>query len=266
MKDFTALKYGFVGAGKMASCMIESLVNIVDRKQIFSSTKTSSSAEKISSTFGIEAFCDNDYIKDVDVIFLAIKPNQCDEVLPSLVKFVNRRQIIISVMAGINLIKLQSYFSCIVIRTMPNISVSIQKGILPYCTNSDDKEIQQFMSNIFSQNSLLLSIDEKYINTMTAISGSGPAFVIEFLLYFREYMQSKIFCTQEEAEAVISRLFSGTVSLLEQSSSWEERRDSVVSPKGTTEAGLNCMENLNIKEQFFEFLEAAKNRADELSQ
>lgn len=107
------MKIGFVGCGNMATAIIGGILEkgILKKEDIKASTKTENSAKKVQETLGIECTTDNkEAVQDADVIFLAVKPQFCEEVIQEIKSEIKSEQVIISIAAGKKLEWLEAQF------------------------------------------------------------------------------------------------------------------------------------------------------------
>ena len=139
------MKIGFVGCGNMATAIIGGILEkgILKKEDIKASTKTENSAKKVQETLGIECTTDNKKaVQDADVIFLAVKPQFCEEVIQEIKSEIKSEQVIISIAAGKKLEWLEAQFGAghKIIRTMPNTPALVGEGITGVCPNKEVTE------------------------------------------------------------------------------------------------------------------------------
>jgi len=130
------------------------------------------------------------------------------------------------------------------------------------CECINDKEMQ-VIKDIFMSIGLLLALPEKYMNAVTALSGSGPA----FFAYFVEAMIEggvRMGLGKDDAATLAVQTFLGTARLLDTGMNPSKLREMVTSPGGTTAAGLKLFEEKGFKEIVIASIEASTKRAKEL--
>ena len=181
------MKIGFVGCGNMATAIIGGILEkgILKKEDIKASTKTENSAKKVQETLGIECTTDNKKaVQDADVIFLAVKPQFCEEVIQEIKSEIKSEQVIISIAAGKKLEWLEAQFGAghKIIRTMPNTPALVGEGITGVCPNKEvtERELEDALVLLRSFGRAD-TVTEKILDVVGAVSGSSPAFVFMFI-------------------------------------------------------------------------------------
>jgi len=188
-----------------------------------------------------------------------------DSVTAGISDEISNDKLVVSIAAGITLAYLSSRLKTTkIIRVMPNTPALVQEGmsVMSMCECINDKEMQ-VIKDIFMSIGLLLALPEKYMNAVTALSGSGPA----FFAYFVEAMIEggvRMGLGKDDAATLAVQTFLGTAKLLDTGMNPSKLREMVTSPGGTTAAGLKLFEERGFKEIVIASIEAATNRAKEL--
>ena len=266
------MKILIVGGGNMGLTYAKSLLNahIVTEANLMILEKSNDKAElikklEVGTVFGEPG----PFIKDADLIILAVKPQDSDILFGKIKGFIDHQQVVLSIMAGIPITKITDALgSKKIIRAMPNLPAQVGSGMTVYTSSEDVTRIELVMvQNILNSTGKTIYVEkEKLIDASTAISGSGPAYV-----FF--YIQSLIDSAQElgfnksESELLAYSTFKGTINLFNKHNfSCEEWISKVASRGGTTEAALNSYKHNNVKEKLSEAYKSAYNRARELSE
>ena len=258
----------FIGYGNKGSPILKA----IDKNQCFKhinviepDSDKVKNIQKESITFHTEFPYE---INDSKYIWICVKPQLFNEISTELKKILTPDHVIISIMAGItkNQIIKQTEHSK-VIRIMPNTPAQISKGISVWnATNNIDLSERKIIEK--SLNSFGKSIyveKEEIINLATALSGSGPGFLFRILESFI-IAGHKSGLDKEVSKKLAIETFIGSAELINQrNSSPEDLRKAVTSPGGTTEAGLNYLENINIDKIITQTIIEAVNRGNELS-
>lgn len=256
---------GFIGGGNMAEAMIKGLLksNIRD---IMVSEPRNDRLLYLKNTYNLKTTPDNkEIVKNCNIFIIAVKPQNIEEVITEISDLISKDHIIISIAAGIPLSYLTSKLKTSrVIRVMPNTPALVQEGIsvLSMCECIHDQEMG-VVRDIFMSIGKVMVLPEKYMDAVTALSGSGPAFFALFI----EYMIDggvKIGLSKDISSELAIQTFIGTAKLLESGISPENLRVMVTSPGGTTAAGLKVFEEKGFKDIVLNVLLAAKNRSEEL--
>jgi pyrroline-5-carboxylate reductase len=261
------LKLGFIGAGNMASALIKGIqqqhatfVHVVDVNEtvlsVWEQEYAATSASEISAQFAV-----------LDVIVLAVKPQQLKQVAQQLAPFLNQ-QLILSVAAGIRTQDLSRWLNGYqhIVRAMPNTPAMIGLGMTGlYAMDAVTTEQRQLAQTMMAAVGATLWVEQEVqIDAVTAMSGSGPAYVF----YFLEAMQAagvQLGFNEEQAKQLALATFQGATQLAQRSpEALHELRARVTSKGGTTYAALSSMEQADVKAAIGQAIAAANTRAKEL--
>jgi len=263
------MKIGFVGAGNMGQTILTGLINSgISQNNLVAITKTADSSKKIATDFKVHASNKIEDIKDCDVVFIGVKPQNISEVLPEIKKSLKDNALLISLAVGIKTENLEKSFEnkVKVIRAMPNTPALVGKGVtgLAKGKNATDVDLE-IAQKLFSSVGKVVVVDENLIDVVAAASGSGPA----YYFYVTEAITQaaiELGLSKEIAEVLVNNTFIGSAYLFENSGETvSELRNKVTSPKGTTLAALENLDQNNFKEIWKQALQAAIKRAQEIS-
>ncbi len=258
----------FVGAGKMATALAGGLARnkVFPTEAIAACDISPAARESFQAATGLP--CQEtpaSLIGAAEVIVLAVKPQTAEiavRALPPRQKAV----IVISICAGINTAKLRSWFGGgRIVRVMPNTPLLVGKGASCYALGPDaDKEAAKITEQIFSSLGQVWQVPEDWLDAVTAISGSGPAYMFEFIEALR-LAGVKLGLPTELALALAVQTMSGAAEMLRQNlGSPEDLRRAVTSPGGTTAAALAVLEKAAFRQTIEEMARAAQARSLEL--
>ena len=223
----------------------------------------------IRKKYGITCTQDLSAVKKAQRVLLAVKPQMLNELLREIDPFLRDEQMIISIIAGKTIANIQDGLrvSPAIVRVMPNTPALVGKGFSGVCFNENVKPRQKKEAvRILKCVGRVLIFDEKMMNAVTAVSGSGPAYVFSFIEAFEEGAVSLGF-SRAEAEELIHTTVWGALQLLKKTGEKPEiLRKKVTSKGGTTEAALRVLEEKNIKKILAIAMKAAERRGIELSQ
>ena len=263
------MKIGFVGAGNMGQAILKGLINSgISQNDLVAITKTADSSKKIATDFKVHASNKIEDIKDCDVVFIGVKPQNINEVLPEIKKSLKDNALLISLAVGIKTENLEKSFEnkVKVIRAMPNTPALVGKGVtgLAKGKNATDVDLE-IAQKLFSSVGKVVVVDENLIDVVAAASGSGPA----YYFYVTEAITQaaiELGLSKEIAEVLVNNTFIGSAQLFENSNETvSELRNKVTSPKGTTLAALETLDQNNFKDIWKQALQAAIKRAQEIS-
>ena len=266
------MKILIVGGGNMGLTYARSLLNahIVTEDNLMILEKSNEKAgfiekQNVGQVFGEPG----QYIKEADLIILAVKPQDSQVLFGKIKGFIDHQQVVLSIMAGIPIDKISvALGSKKIIRAMPNLPAQVGSGMTVYTSSEDVTRIELVMvQNILNSTGKTIYVDkEQLIDASTAISGSGPAYVFYYIQSLIDSAQELGF-SKSESELLAYTTFKGTINLFNKHNfSCEEWISKVASRGGTTEAALNSYKENEIKGKLAEAYRAAFARARQLSE
>lgn len=270
--DITNTTIGFIGAGNMASALIQGLIaDGVKPENILASDRNSDKLAELQKGCAIRTPQDNTtVVREADVIVLAVKPQVMEAVLSPLSAVLKDRPcLLISIAAGITLESLSrwSHEHQALVRCMPNTPALVRCGASALIANSQVSETQQALAGDILQavGSVVWLQHEQQMDAVTALSGSGPAYF--FLLMEAMQMAAvKLGLGVEMANSLCQQTALGAARLACDSDlEVAELRSRVTSPGGTTEAALNQLLSEGFMDTVARALERAAIRSAELS-
>ena len=263
------VKISFIGGGNMAQALIGGLADkLTVAKNIHVVDINAQALSQCEQQFGVSTALQVDAgIAAADVWVLAVKPQQMHEVVASLLPHL-KNQLIISIAAGIRAEDLSRWLGGhkAIVRTMPNTPALIGKGITGLVALSGVTSEQKQIANAIMQavGDTVWIEQEEQINAVTAVSGSGPAYVF----YFLEAMQAaaiELGLSAEQGKQLALATFAGATELAAQSDqTLAQLRENVTSKGGTTYAALTAMQNNKVAQSIIQALHAAAERGEEL--
>ncbi|HEX8949395.1 MAG TPA: pyrroline-5-carboxylate reductase [Dissulfurispiraceae bacterium] len=256
---------GFIGGGNMAAALIKGMTGQGMRDILVSEPREDRRAY-LERTYGVKTTQSNkEAVSSGSIVILAVKPQIMDAVLNEIASSVSAEKTVVSIAAGIPLSTLSAKLATKkLIRVMPNTPAIVQEGmsVMSLCECFSDKDIFA-VREIFMSIGKVLTLPEKYMNTVTALSGSGPAFIALFIEAMIEAGVKMGLRKDSAAELAVQTLL-GTAKLLDTGMPPEKLREMVTSPGGTTAAGLKVLEERDLGGTVAETLQAAVKRAEEL--
>ena len=195
---------------------------------------------------GIEITSDNnDAVKRSDIIILAVKPYQVNDLLEKIKADVNENKIFISVATGVLISDMEMILKNKIpfFRAMPNTAIAIQQSMTCICSTNASTEDIKYVNELFKKLGEVVTIDEKLMEAATVLGACGIAYALRFI---RANIQGGIEIGFDAATAskIAAQTIKGSAELLIQNGNHpEEEIDKVTTPKGCTIAGLNEMEH-----------------------
>ncbi|MEM7027234.1 MAG: pyrroline-5-carboxylate reductase [Pseudomonadota bacterium] len=263
----------FIGCGNMARSLIGGLIaNGYEPTNIIASDNNPEQRQVMTDQFGILAADTNmAACQQADVILLAVKPQVMQTVIIDISNSIKaEKKLIISIAAGIRLESIASWlgFDSAVIRVMPNTPALIQSGMAALFANSTTTKVQQEIAESIMKsvgNTIWLD-DETQMDSVTALSGSGPA----YFFYFMEAMANA--ATEFGLDDSMAKLLTIETALgaaqmaLQSNDELSQLRSNVTSPNGTTESALNVFQKQKLDQLIKQAMNAARQRSIELSE
>ena len=263
-------KIVFLGAGNLASAIVHGLLarKVYSPGDLACTSKTGGSAQKLATSTGLTFEPDLPrLLAGADTVIVAFKPQSLAGADPRLAEL-TAGKLVLSVLAGKKLARLAQSFPRArnLVRTLPNTPAAIGAGITPWCplhplAPGDRIIVEQLLGALGRQ----LELGEEHMDAVTALSGSGPAFLFEFVAALRDGGVAAGL-PRDTAQLLALETVLGSARLLVHTGGDPEAlRDKVVSPHGTTFAGLQVLAARQFRATVEETILAARQRAGELS-
>lgn len=265
-------RIGIIGAGSMGSAIIRGLIESgkANPEEISVFDVDSSRIQYHESEFGITGAAHiRDAVRpDTTIVVLAVKPQVMAEVLDSLSLLVHENLLVISIAAGVSTGFILSRLSpaARVIRAMPNAAAMVGRSATALCkAGAADANDMQKTLNLFSAIGHAVVVEEKMMNVVTALSGSGPAYVFVMMEALTD-AGVRMGLDRVTARELTLRTVAGAAAMAaEGNPPFSELKDRVTSPGGTTIAGLHVLEKAGLRGILMDAVRAAARRADELA-
>lgn len=238
----------FLGCGKMGSILVNNLLEEsgFESEQIMVIKR--SQKNRIDGLNYVENAVELPKKYSADLVFIAIKPQDAEEILSEFAKqkIFHKKTIFISILAGKKVKFFEKFFgvNAKIIRSMPNLPIQYSQGIFPYIANKNITKLELKNLDVIFQKfgSAFMLDNEKYFDAVTAIFGSGPAYI--FLL--QEILaEIAIGCgiKKDKASHLVKKLFLGSALMAEFAQENSAKlREAVTSKEGVTEAALKFTE------------------------
>lgn len=270
-------KIGFIGAGNMAFSLVGGLTSTgVEGQNIWVSDPNNDKTSQMAANYTVNICKDNmDLVKTVDVVILAVKPQQLAMVCRQIAAEASQsRPLFISIAAGVLSKDIENWLSTdtektlsALVRCMPNTPALVQSGATALYANPQVSSEQKTLAeSILRSAGLTLWLDDEAdMNAVTALSGSGPAY---FFLILEALENAGIQLGLDKKTAhllAIQTAFGASKMALESNDSPEILRKKVTSPGGTTERAISILQEGKIEQLFSAALTGARDRSLELS-
>jgi len=264
-------KVVFVGAGNMAEAIVSGMVaaNFCAPEKIIVTDVRPERLADLENEYGVSTSTDNNVVKNAEIVVLSVKPQMMLDVLKGVAPVLRKETLVISIAAGVTAAKIEAALGGKhrVVRVMPNTPALVGQGAsaLAAGANADEADLE-VAETILGCVGLTVRVDESDLDAVTALSGSGPAYVF-YLLEGMLAAAEKMGLDKETARKLALKTVEGAARLMEDSGETAEAlRAKVTSKGGTTEAAIRSMDNAGVKAAIEQALLAAQKRSTELSQ
>ena len=269
------LRIAFIGSGSMGSAVLDGLLAAGHPKLLISATTRTEAKAKALRDRGISALAGETspdanalMAADADLIVLGVKPYQIVDVLTELKGEIGKNAVVISMAAGIKLASMAAVLdeNPNLIRTMPNTPALVGKGVTGLASaSSASQDAIDAAKDLFEAVGSVVVIPEEKIDALSAVSGSGPAWVYYIIEQWEKVAISEGF-SEDDAKLMVRQTLAGSVELLENSGEEpSELRRKVTSPGGTTERIIATLDEADLQGIFARSLNAAVARAREIA-
>jgi pyrroline-5-carboxylate reductase len=261
----------FIGSGNMAEALISGLSGsgLVEKKNIIAADIRPERLRYIAKKYGVKTAADNlRALPQADIVFLAVKPQQMEAFFAEAAGAIRRSQLIISIAAGIttNCIEKHLPAGTAVVRAMPNTPALLGEGAIGIAKGSAARPAHMALAKkLFGTVGTVVELPESSLNAVTALSGSGPAYIF-YLCEALAEAGAAMGLSGEVADLLARQTIKGAGRMLSaMKTDAAELRRNVTSPGGTTEAAIAHLEKSKFKDIIAGALQQANRRAGELS-
>lgn len=268
---FTQKTIGVLGAGNMGEALLRGLLraSLVEPDRLIASSLEEDRLGELRDDLGIRVTADNrQLVQDADIVIVCTKPHTVLPLLTSLRSEFRPTQTLFSIAAGVSLRAIGELLvqPMPLVRVMPNTPSLIGEGVSAFCLGGTaDDSHAQIAAKLFGALGHVHRVEEEQMDAITAVSGSGPA----YLFYLLEALHSaadSLGLPQALGRDLVNQTIRGSVLLAEASDQGpSDLRRGVTSPGGTTEAALRVLEDAGFEGLFVRALAAARDRSLELS-
>ncbi|MEQ6378181.1 pyrroline-5-carboxylate reductase ProI [Bacillaceae bacterium S4-13-56] len=264
-------KVAFIGAGSMAEAMISGILakEFLNPAQLFITNRDNKERlERLEKSYQVHCSSEKEeVVRDANVIILSMKPKDVVDAIQDIKPYITADQLIISVLAGVSTDYLSNELgeNVAVVRAMPNTSAMIGFSATAISPGkfANENHVEQAVS-LFQTIGTTVVVEESDLHTITGLSGSGPAYIY----YFVEAMEraaQEAGLKQEVAKDLIIQTLVGAAEMLKISEDHPSvLRQKITSPGGTTQAGLETLEQYKYQEGIISCIKRATQRSIEL--
>ncbi|MDD5749066.1 MAG: pyrroline-5-carboxylate reductase [Actinomycetota bacterium] len=262
-------RVALIGAGNMGECMLAGWLEAgVKGNQILVSDRDATRMKEIRGRYGVSVADSNSQAASSSgLIFLAVKPQDSIEVLNDICQYLGSGKTLVSIVAGLPIDRIRSIVGeeSLIVRVMPNIAAKVGAAVCAYAVSGENKDLLPYALKLIAVMGETVEIEESWMNLVTAVSGSGPAYFF-YLVEALEDAGAKQGLPVNVARHLARETFWGTAKFLKETGvEATEGRRAVSSPGGTTVAALEVFDRKGFKEIIMKAVEAARERAEVLA-
>ncbi|ABK86979.1 TPA: pyrroline-5-carboxylate reductase [Bacillus cereus] len=261
----------FLGAGSIAEAIIGGLLhaNVVKGEQITVSNRSNETRlQELHQKYGVKGTHNKkELLTDTNILFLAMKPKDIAEALIPFKEYIHHNVLIISLLAGVSTHSIKNLLQkdVPIIRAMPNTSAAILKSAtaISPSKHATAEHIQTAIA-LFETIGLVSVVEEEDMHAVTALSGSGPAYIY-YVVEAMEAAAKKIGLKEDVAKSLILQTMIGAAEMLKASEKHPSiLRKEITSPGGTTEAGIEVLQEHKFQQALISCITQAAQRSHNL--
>ena len=257
-------KIAIIGGGNLGTAIAEGLLKSKFCKAAdITITKRNIATLKNLADIGVQVTTDNNAaIRNSELVILAIKPFQVNDVLSGLKKDLTTKHVLVSVVTGVMINDIETVIKkkLPVFRAMPNTAIAIQESMTCLSFNNASNDQIKFVKDLFDTLGKVTVIDEKLMDAATVLGACGTAYAMR---YIRANIQGgiEIGFDAVTANLIAAQTVKGAAELLLQKGTHPEQEiDKVTTPKGCTIAGLNEMEHQGFSSSLIKGIATSYNK------
>jgi pyrroline-5-carboxylate reductase len=263
-------KVGVIGAGKIGAAIARGVIRagLVRKEHVIASDVSSALTHAIGAELGIETTSDNGALCDfADIVILAVKPQIVDGVAREIAKKIGSAKLLVSVAAGVPLSRIETHLApgARVVRVMPNLPCVVGAGAAGYAAGAHASATDlEYVGSILNSFGVAMPVEEKYLDAVTGLSGSGPAYVFLFIEALADGGVQAGLARDVALKLAMQTVYGAARMALESSKHPGELKDEVASPGGTTIAGIYALEQRGFRGTVMDAVVKATERSKEL--
>jgi len=241
-------KIGVIGGGKIGSALIRGILKagLVHKDQIIASAPRDSVRQSLAKESGIRVTSGNVEVTEfADTVILTVKPQIIDSVLQEISRKIGVKKLLISVAAGVPLARIEGYLrkGSRVVRVMTNTPCVVGVAASAYARGSHaTKEDLDRVERILKSVGIALLLEERYLDAVTGLSGSGPAYVFLFIESLADGGVRAGLSREGALQLALQTVYGSAKLAWESGKHLAQLRDEITSPGGTTISGLYALE------------------------
>jgi pyrroline-5-carboxylate reductase len=266
------LKIGFLGAGKMATALAKGFVNakLIKANQVVAADPFPAARKSFATEVGAKTTATNtDVVKAATVLILATKPEQVAAALAEIRGAFTGKHLLISIAAGVTLAKLEAGLgaNARVVRVMPNTPALVGESASAFaCGKSATTADAELAKKLLASVGLAFQVKETLLDAVTGLSGSGPAYVYQFIEALSDGGVAAGLPRDIATKLAAQTVLGAAKMVLVTGQHPGALKDQVTSPGGTTIEGLHALEKGRLRATVMSAVRAATEKSKKLGQ
>jgi len=264
------MKFTVIGTGNMGKALINGFLSkgIIGNEELYVFDVRKEAAGAVADQFGCHATDDvAEAVSGADYVLMAVKPQQFDKALEGLMPFVKEDAVIISIAAAVTVARIEKIAGAArkILRVMPNTPAQVGEGVAAVVPVRIEGEQKDFCVKLFETCGIVIECDEKTLDVIGCVSGTGPAYVMLFIEAMAD-AAVKHGIPRATALKIAEQTVLGSGKLaFETGTHPAVLKDMVCSPGGTTIAGVAALEEAGFRNAVIKSVDAAYDRTVELA-
>src|SRR5918992_3481255 len=266
-----ARRIAILGGGKIGESLLAGLLSSGWRQpeEIVVTVRRQERIDELWERHGVEATLSNpEAVRDASIVVIAVKPQDIDGLLGEIGPLLAPEQTVLSIAAAVRTAQIERHLAddVPVLRSMPNTPATVHEGIAGLCAGAHaGPEHLAIAQEVLEHVGRVVQVPEEYMDAVTAVSGSGPAY---FALLAEAMIEAGILLglsREVSTELVVQTMFGTAKLLRDEKMHPVELREMVTSPGGTTIAAIRELERAGVRAAFLNAIQAAMDRSRELA-
>ncbi len=259
-------RVGIIGCGNMGEAIVKGLSRKINSTDIIVSDINPERVKYMVEKYNVAGSSSNRrVVENSEIVILAVKPKDLEKTVSSIKDFF-KGKIVVSVLAGTSISKLKNLIKySFIVRAMPNTPALVGEGAVGVSFENDNPEIREKIIDLLSPLGTVVEVDEKLMDVVTGLSGSGPAYVFMFIEGLIQGGIKGGLSYSQAKELAVQTVLGAAKMLKETGEHPSILRDKVSSPGGTTIYALHRLEEKGLKDAVISAVEEATKRSKELS-
>ena len=258
-----------LGAGKIGEALLRGLLSAPEAPEVVVTARRAERLQELRERYAVRATLSNtEAVEGAQLVVVAVKPQDFDALLDEIGSRLSTGQTVLSVAAAVTTAQIEARIGdgIPVVRSMPNAPATVHEGIAAICAGAHaEEEHLALAESVLSHLGAVVRIAEPYMDAVTAVSGSGPAY---FALLAEAMIEAGILLglSREISTQLVVQTMLGTAKQLRDLGMHPvELREMVTSPGGTTIAAIRELEQAGVRAAFLNAIQAAMDRGRELA-